>query len=61
MITANKVMLDVGTDLVETKRMCNEVRLKCIDKSITLLVAEQDRIRKELHVSDRYFEPQIKP
>lgn len=61
MIPANQVMLEVGTDLIETKRMCNEVRLMCIDKSVTLLAAEQDRLRKELHVSDRYMKPQTKP
>lgn len=61
MVQLNINMLIVGTDLIETKRMCDEERLMCIDRSITILVSEQDRLRKELHVSDRYHKPQIKP
>lgn len=51
MLDCNIVMLEVGSDLQEGKRLCRERQLETIDRSLILLKREKDRLEDEIRFS----------
>lgn len=45
MVRINAVLLEIGTDLIEVKRMCIEEQLSSVDSALEKLAKEQLRLR----------------
>lgn len=45
MIPINAVLLEIGTDFIEVKRMCIEEQLSSVDSALEKLTKEQLRLR----------------
>lgn len=45
MIPINTVLLEIGTDFIEVKRMCTEEQLSSVDSALEKLTKEQLRLR----------------